>query len=300
MTVTVAAEKTRTASTGTPAPRSTTGRRRSSRAVWYVVCALISLLFVSPLLAVLLASFKSPAEMSQTPPTYLPTQPTLRNFAELQIGGEGVGQFIWNSAVVAVATVLLTVVIAWLAAFGLSRYPFPGAKLIFLLILAAIMVPFQVLLTPLYVVLNTLGLSNSLVGLVLVLTTFQLPFAIFVIRNSFGGIPAQLYEAAAVDGASVGAMLRLTFPLVRPGVITAGLFAFFAAWNEFFAALILLADQEKFTLPVILTTLTNGARGSVDWGILQAGVVVTILPCVVIFLLLQRHYARGLVAGSGR
>jgi multiple sugar transport system permease protein len=94
--------------------------------------------------------------------------------------------------------------------------------------------------------------------------------------------------------------LRMMLPLLMPGIITAGLFAFFAAWNEFFAALILLGDQTKFTLPVILTTLVNGARGSVDWGLLQAGVVVTILPCLIIFVALQRHYVRGLVAGSGK
>jgi multiple sugar transport system permease protein len=133
-----------------------------------------------------------------------------------------------------------------------------------------------------------------------VVTTFQLPFATFVLRNSFAGIPSELYEAASVDGAGMWSALRMLLPLLRPGLITAALFAFFAAWNEFFAALILLSDQTEFTLPVILTTLVNGARGSVDWGLLQSGVVVTILPCLVIFIALQRYYVRGLIAGSGR
>jgi multiple sugar transport system permease protein len=224
----------------------------------------------------------------------------MRNYTALGISDIGVGQSIINSAVVAIATVVLTVVIALLAAYGFHVYPFRGSNVVFVLMLAAIMVPFQVLLTPLYVVLQKVQLTNSLAGLIIVVTTFQLPFATFVLRNSFAGIPTELYEAASVDGAGMWNTLRMMLPLLVPGLITAALFAFFAAWNEFFAALILLSDQTKFTLPVILTTLVNGARGSVDWGLLQSGVVVTIVPCLVIFIALQRYYVRGLIAGSGR
>jgi multiple sugar transport system permease protein len=261
---------------------------------------MLALLFISPLVSVLIGSFKTPQAASQTPPSYITKHLSLRNYTELRLSDIGVNQSIINSAVVAVATVVLTVVIALMAAYGFQQFPFPGSNVIFILMLASIMVPFQVLLTPLYVVLHDLHLTNSLFGLVIVISTFQLPFATFVIRNSFAAIPRELYEAAAVDGAGMGKTLRMMLPLLRPGIITAGLFAFFAAWNEFFAALILLSDQSKFTLPVILTTLVNGARGSVDWGLLQSGVVVTILPCLVIFVALQRYYVRGLVAGSGR
>jgi len=261
---------------------------------------MVAVLFLSPLVSVLIGSFKSPREASQSPPAYGTIHPSLRNYSSLRIEGTSIVQFIANSAEVAVATVVLTVVLAVLAAYGLSRYPFPGSGAVFVLMLSAIMVPFQVLLTPLYVVLNHVGLTNSLVGLTVVITTFQLPFATFVVRNSFAGVPRELYEAAAVDGAGLWSTLRLVLPLARPGVITAGLFAFFAAWNEFFTALILLGDESKFTLPVILTTLVNGARGSIDWGLLQSGVIVTILPCLIIFVALQKHYVRGLTAGSGR
>jgi multiple sugar transport system permease protein len=267
---------------------------------WGVVVAMIAILFASPIVAVLLGSLKSPSEAAQAPPTYVPATPTPANYLELWSSSAGLAQSITNSAVVAVSVVVLTVLIALLAAYGFERFPFPGSEVVFVLMLAAIMVPFQVLVTPLFVVLLRLGLTNSLLGLIVVVTTFQLPFATFVIRNSFASIPRELYEAASVDGAGLWSALRMLLPLLRPGLVTAGLFAFFAAWNEFFAALILLADQDKFTLPVILTTLVNGARGSVDWGLLQSGVVVTILPCVVIFVVLQKYYVSGLVAGSGK
>ena len=198
------------------------------------------------------------------------------------------------------ATVVCTVVIAGLAAYGFARYPFRGSRLLFLVMLAAIMVPFQVLMVPMYALLNRLSLTDSLTGVVLVLTTFQLPFATFVIQNSFAAIPGELWEAAAVDGAGVWRSLRLALPLARAGLITAGLFAFFTAWNEFFIVLILLSDEPKYTLPVVLTTLLTGTLGSIHWGILDASVVITALPCLLLYLALQRHFVRGVMAGMGR
>ena len=155
-------------------------------------------------------------------------------------------------------------------------------------------------MVPMYALLNRLSLTNSLTGVILVITTFQLPFATFVIQNSFAAIPDDLWEAAAVDGAGVWRSLRLTLPLVRAGLITAGLFAFFTAWNEFFIVLILLSDEPKYTLPVVLTTLLTGTLGSIHWGILDASVVITAVPCLVLYAALQRHFVRGVMAGMGR
>lgn len=267
---------------------------------WYVVAACIALLFASPLLFGLLDSLKSPAEAVQIPPTYFPHHPTPGNYTSLSIGGLGIDRFFLNSLLISVATVVCTVIIAGLAAYGFARYAFRGSRVLFLVMLAAIMVPFQVLMVPMYTVLNRLSLTNSLLGVVLVLTTFQLPFATFVIQNSFSAIPGDLWEAAAVDGAGVWRSLRLALPLVRAGMITAGLFAFFAAWNEFFIVLILLSDEPKYTLPVVLTTLLTGTLGSIHWGILDASVVITALPCLILYAALQRHFVRGVMAGMGR
>jgi multiple sugar transport system permease protein len=275
-------------------------RRLLKPGIWYVVAACVALLFASPLLFGLIDSLKSPVEAVQIPPAYFPHHPTLGNYTGLNIGGLGIDRFFLNSALISVATVICTVIVAGLAAYGFARYSFRGSRVVFLVMLGAIMVPFQVLMVPMYTVLNRLSLTNSLVGVVLVITTFQLPFATFVIQNSFSAIPQDLWEAAAVDGAGVWRSLKLALPLARAGMITAGLFAFFAAWNEFFIVLILLSDEPKYTLPVVLTTLLTGTLGSIHWGILDASVVITALPCLIIYAALQRHFVRGVMAGIGR
>lgn len=275
-------------------------RRISVGGARSVVAVMVGLMFVLPLVAVALSSLKTPEEASRTPPTYLPGQISFESYGDLRIGGAGVEQYLLNSLVVTSGTIVLTVVLATLAGFGFSRYPFPGSNLLFLVVLTSIMVPFQVLLTPLFVIARALGIDDSLVGLVLVYTTFQLPFSIFLLRNSFDSVPAGIIEAAEVDGAGMTALLRTMVPLVAPGIATTVLFAFFAAWNEFIGALILLGDQDRFTLPIMLTTLIIGGRGSVNWGLLQAGVMLNIIPCLVVFLMLQRHFVRGLTAGAGR
>ena len=275
-------------------------RRGLGRGIWYVAAACLALLFASPLVFGFLDSLKSAGETVQIPPSYLPHHPVLGNYTSLSVGGLGIDRFFVNSLVVSVATVVCTVIIAGLAAYGFARYSFRGSRVLFLVMLAAIMVPFQVLMVPMYALLNRLSLTNSLTGVILVITTFQLPFATFVIQNSFAAIPDDLWEAAAVDGAGVWRSLRLTLPLVRAGLITAGLFAFFTAWNEFFIVLILLSDEPKYTLPVVLTTLLTGTLGSIHWGILDASVVITAVPCLVLYAALQRHFVRGVMAGMGR
>lgn len=278
--------------------RVASGTPRLGRAARVVVAAMVAVLFAVPLLSVVASSLKTHAEASAVPPTYLPTRISWENFTGLQIGGTSVWHYVGNSLTVSVGTVLLTVLVATPAAYGFSRLPFRGSGALLGAMLAAIMVPFQILLTPLYLVVRTLGLDDSLLGLVLVYATFQLPFSMLLLKTSFDALPDELFEAVQLDGASDLQALRTMLPLLRPAVATAALFAFFAAWNEFIAALILLGSQSRFTLPIMLTTLTTGQLGSIDWGVLQAGVVLTIVPCAVIFLVLQRHYVSGLVAGA--
>jgi multiple sugar transport system permease protein len=165
--------------------------------------------------------------------------------------------------------------------------------------LAILMVPYATLLIPLYVLLNNLGLQGSLVGLALVLTMFQLPFATFMMRISFEAVPKELEESALVDGCGTfSALVRILVPAVKPGLITVGLFAFLAAWNDFIAPLILISDAAKVPLPLAVANMRQQVMGIVDYGATQAGVVVLALPCVVLFLLLQRHYVRGFMSGA--
>jgi len=221
------------------------------------------------------------------------------NYASLEHYQAGVWRYIANSAFVSGLTVLMTVTISLLGGYAFARFKFPGKNALFLLTLAILMVPYATLLIPLYVLLNDLNLSNSLIGVAFVLTVFQLPFSTFMMRISFESLPLELDEAAMVDGCSTFSVLwRVLLPGVKPGLITVGLFAFLASWNDFLAPLILINDTNKMTLPLAVSNLRGQVQGVVDYGATEAGVVVLALPCILLFLLLQRHYVRGFMSGA--
>jgi multiple sugar transport system permease protein len=223
------------------------------------------------------------------------------NYRRLIEYGEGLGTYLTNSIVVSVLTVAGTLVVTVLGGYAFARFDFPGKNLLFLAALAILMIPHPTILIPLYEILRSVGLQSSLIGLSLVLVMFQLPFALFMMRNAFEALPRELEEAALVDGCtSFGALVRILLRAVTPAMVTVGLFAFLASWNEFIAPLIFLSEGSKFTLPVALVSLRSGEFGAVDVGALQAGIVVTAIPCLVLFLLLQRHYVRGFTAGAVR
>jgi multiple sugar transport system permease protein len=161
------------------------------------------------------------------------------------------------------------------------------------------MIPFQSILTPLFIILATLKLQNTVLGLALVYIVFQLPFGLFLMRNSFEVIPREIEESALLDGCSPLTMLfRVMLPLVAPGLVTVALYALINSWNEFLAALIFMNQEDNFTLPVMLVTVRSGLFGQIDWGALQAGITIAIIPCIAWFLLLQRYYIEGLMGGA--
>jgi multiple sugar transport system permease protein len=265
---------------------------------WWTICICIAALFALPLLLGLVSSLRPPA-VSQGSPQLIPKQISFGNFHGLNKLGSGIGAYLRNSVLVAFATVIGTVVLATLAGFGFAKFRFFGRRVAFLAIILMLMIPFQAIVTPLYVLLVKVKLSDSLIGLAAVYITYQLPFSIFVMRNAFSAVPDALQESAHMDGCNTWrGFTKIMLPLAMPGAITVGLFAFFTAWNEFFAALIFLSNQGKYTLPIMLTLIQGQQYGQVDWGLLQAGVMVTMLPCIVIFITLQRYYVQGMLSGS--
>jgi multiple sugar transport system permease protein len=171
---------------------------------------------------------------------------------------------------------------------------------LFVLLLLALIIPYQALLTPIFLMFSKLGLTNTLLGLAIIHTTLQLPFSLYIMRNSFESVPRDLEEAAVVDGAGSWQILRRVFlPTMVPAIITVTLFAFVISWNEFLGALVMMNTDESFTLPLILAAArTVTSLGSTDWGMLQAGVTISVIPCVLIYLLLQRYYVSGLLSGA--
>ena len=267
--------------------------RSLTRTPRYVLTGGLAIIFVFPLAWSGYASVAPQANTGQVDGF------GLGNYATLLHYNVGLPQFLLNSTIVAVLTVVLTLVTSVLGGYAFARFTFPGKNILFLLVLAVLMVPYATLLIPLYVLLAQFGLSNSLVGLSLVLTVFQLPFATFMMRISFEAVPLELEESALIDGcSSFGALRRVLVPAVMPGIVTVGLFAFLAAWNDFIAPLILINDTSKLTLPVAVSTLAQQGFGAIDYGGTVAGVVVLALPCVVLFLLLQRFYLKGFMTGA--
>jgi multiple sugar transport system permease protein len=268
---------------------------------FHTVSGVLAVAFLFPLVWAFLNSVKSAEEASRVPPTWFPESLSLENYSGLTSYGEGLGTYLLNSIALSVLTIIGTVVVCVLGGYGFARYDFRGRGALFGVTLAILMVPYATILLPLYIVLGKLGLQNSLIGLSLVLIMFQLPFGIFMMRNSFESVPRELEEAALVDGCSdFGAMRHVSLRIVVPGVVTVALFAFLTSWNEFLAPLIFLNDGAKYTLPIMLVNIRSGAYGAIDYGALQAGVVVAMIPCLVLYVVLQRFYVSGLVAGAIR
>jgi multiple sugar transport system permease protein len=275
-----------------PIPTTTLGGV-AIRTPYWVLTGALAVIFLYPLVWTAISSVAPRAGTSQTDGW------GLGNYAALADYQAGVWVYLFNSLVVSLLTVALTLLLSLLSGYAFARFRFPGKNGLFLAVLGILMVPYATLLIPLYVLLNQVGLSNSLVGVALVLTVFQLPFSIFMMRISFESIPREMDEAAMVDGCSTfSALWRVRIPAVKPGLITVGLFAFLAAWNDFFAPLILINDSNRMTLPLAVSNLRGQVQGVVDYGATEAGVVVLALPCIVLFLVLQRHYVRGFMSGA--
>lgn len=276
-------------------------RATSASAGFHLVSSVLSALFLLPILWAVLNSLKSAAEANQSPPTWFPQSLSLDNYEHLATFGYGLGTYLWNSISLSLMVVVGTVAVTVLAGYGFARFQFRGKSLLFGTTLLILMVPYATILIPLFIVLGKLGLVNTVFGLALVLIMFQLPFGVFLMRNSFESIPRELEEASLVDGCGPFTAFRfISLPLVTPGIVTVALFSFIASWNEFLGPLIFLSDGSQYTLPVMLVNLSIGQYGSVDYGAIQAGVVITIVPVLLLYLFLQRFYVSGLVNGALR
>jgi multiple sugar transport system permease protein len=274
----------------------------SNAGVRYLLAAIavfISALMLAPVVLSFFASIKSKADASATPPTYLPHSFSLENYHNILDYQAGLWTYVGNSLLVAALAIVLVVALAVPAGYGLARFRFRGKEVLFLVLLLPLMIPYQSLLIPIYMMFAKIGLANTHIGLAIIHAILQIPFSVYLMRNSFEGVPKELEEAAVVDGGtSFQLFTRVALPLVLPGVVTIALFAFITSWNEFLAALIVMNKETLFTVPVMLVGVRTGHLGAVDWGSLQAGIIVSIIPCVLIYVFLQKYYVSGLLSGA--
>ena len=263
------------------------------------ICFALMALMLFPLAMSLLTSVKPAGEAAMWPPNYLPSRLSFSNYVEMYNYQAGLPIYLFNSFSVALMTISGCVILASLAGFGLARFSIPYKEFFFLLLICGMMIPYQTLLTPLYMMFSSLRFQNTRVGLAIVHTAIQLPFSVFLMRHSFEAVPRELEEAAIIDGCNSVQLLWWIFvPAVIPGLVTVALFAFLTSWNEFIGALIFMNKETMFTLPIMLVASRTGYYGSTDWGILQAGVIISIIPCVPVYLLLQKYYVSGLMSGA--
>ena len=283
-----------------PAWTAPKGRaRQGTRLIAAAAAVFVAALMLAPIAVSFLASIKTTAEASAVPPHYLPQTLSIENYQKIYFYQAGLWVYVGNSVAVAALAILQVILLTVPAGYGLARYNFRGKEFLFLLLLLPLMIPYQALLVPLYLMFAKIGLANTTIGLSIVHAMLQIPFSVYLMRNAFEGLPKELVEAATIDGAgSVQVLLRIALPLVLPAIITVSLFAFITSWNEFLAALIMMNKETSFTVPVMVTGVRIGQQSSVDWGALQAGVIVSMIPCILIYILLQKYYVSGLLNGA--
>lgn len=260
-----------------------------------LICYILFLGF--PLFWLFSTSFKPAPELGVLEPTLLPRRWTLANYAEA-FRATNLPRALLNSLVVAVATSVVTTLIALPAAYAIARSRSRLRSVAVGWILTSQLFPFILLVIPLFILLKGFGFYDTLPGLVIVYVTWSLPFTLWMLQGYVAGIPADLEEAAATDGAGRFTILRqVVFPLLVPGVVATATFAFISAWNEFFFALVIIQTPQLETAPLLLARFV-GAEGQVNLGPLAATALLTTLPSLLIFAIAQRKLVSGLMAGA--
>lgn len=258
----------------------------------FICVSLVFTLF--PFVWMVSTSFKSSGEIFTQTPTFIPTQPTLENYRNL-LNAANLGRSCVNSFIFALGITILSLVCNAMAAYGFAKLSFPGREKLFALLLLTMMVPGQVTMMPVFLILKTLGLLNTFTGLIV--PGIASVFGIFMLRQFMSEIPEEILEAARIDGCSeFRIFFSIMLPLCRPILATLAIFSFIGAWNEFFWPLIIMLREEMQTLPVALANL-NG-QFNTDWGLLMAGSVLVVVPVILVFLLAQKHYIKGIAAGG--
>jgi len=250
-----------------------------------------------PLLLVVSNALRPTREIFKNP-IGLPTSPSLDSFVKAWEEASFNVYFL-NSVIITVAAVVLATAVSALAGYMLGRYKFKGSTFLSAYFLAGLMLPFRLAIVPLFLLLNDLGLIDNRMGLILVYAATGIPFSIFILSSFFRQLPSELSEAARIDGAGEFTIFgRIMLPLVRPALATVVVFQFVPLWNDFFFPLVLLRSTDKWTLPVGMTRFFGEFQA--DWSTLFAGLIITTLPLIVIFLLATKQIIAGLTAGIGK
>ncbi|WNM24253.1 carbohydrate ABC transporter permease [Demequina capsici] len=266
------------------------GDRRPRYGIYFIALLLVGVI-VAPIAYIIIGGFRSNAEITQDPAGF-PTQWRIENYANV-LGSPVFWREVGNSTIAAVATTLLVVVLGVMAAYVLARYRFKGRNALFSVFTAGLMFPMTVAITPLYILVRSLGLMNSLAGVVIPQVGFQLSMTIIILVPFLRTIPTELEEAAFMDGCSrLGFFWRMVIPLSMPGVVTVGILAFIASWNSYMLPLFILNSESSYTLPLGVQAFAS--QYSVDTAKVLAFTSLSMIPALVFFSLFERRIVGGL------
>ncbi|RZU53138.1 carbohydrate ABC transporter membrane protein 2 (CUT1 family) [Krasilnikovia cinnamomea] len=273
----------------------TVGRSRTGTALANAAGILFSIVMIFPVYWVINTAFKPGPEVLQLTPSFVPENPTLDNFVSA-FKAPLFLQDLLNGLIVTVIAVLGALIVGFLAALAIARFKFHGRRAIILVVLAVQLVPFLALLIPLFLMLQKANLTNSLIGVSITYLVLILPYTVWTLRGFIAAIPKELDEAALIDGCSrFQTFWRIILPLTGPGLVATSVYGFIQAWNEFIIINTLNSPEKQNLMAWLLQNQTN--RGTA-WGPLMAGAIITSLPVVVFFLIIQRNIAAGLTAGA--
>ncbi len=279
------------------APRLAQSKPAPRFGLWLAV-GLILLLSLAPILWQLLTSLKTNADIAAIPNVYFPQQLTLKHYVDI-FQRQPFLRYMLNSTVVALTSTLLCLLIGTPAAYVLARLRLPGEQIILTAVLIVTLFPYILLFLGLLELVRSFGLANNYLALILPYTAINLPLTILVMRSFFQQLPSELEDAARVEGYSMGQMLlQILLPLTTPALVTTGILAFIAAWNEFLFALTFITRDSMKTVPVAVAQLSGTAVFEIPYGALAAATVVGTLPLVLLVLLFQRRIVQGLTAGA--
>lgn len=265
------------------------------KALLYTLFLVVILLIFFPFYWIIATSLKDSSAIYAFPPEYIPKHPTLENY-RFSIEESNILSFSWNSLWVGVVSMILTVIISTMAAYPLTRMVFRGKRLFLGLLASTQVFPVVVTIIPLYILFRSMGLYNSLASLVLLYTATCVPVAIVLLTGYFRDIPKELEEAAVIDGCGrFRSFIQIVLPVVRSGIVAAGIYVFLSNWQEYLAASSLIADRAKYTLTLGLTLFQS--EHSTNWGALMATAVLLAIPAVILFFCIQNYFIDSL-AGS--
>lgn len=271
-------------------------RKHRDKIFIYITLTLVGLFFLFPFFWMIIVSLKTPSEIYASPPSWVPLSTNIENYINI-FKGTYVPRFFTNSIFISISSALLTVILAFIASYGLSRFKFKMRSIVFLSILLGQLLPASVRFIPLYIMFVKINLQNTYIGLIITYVGWVLPFSILMLTGYLSSVPKELEESAMIDGCPRWKIIyKIVFPLAAPGVAATMIYAFVNCWQEFMFGLVLIQDTIKKTLPVGLMYFKG--EYNINWGNLMASTVVAVVPVTIIFVIFQKSFTAGLTKGA--